>query len=359
MPLLRLLDLWIYPSSSSAIDVAFSGLPLLRTVTREEMAASHVTLPWAQLTSLTLQRVYMHECVPVLQQTLNILHCQLELYLHSEPFDDMAITLPCVTELTLKPIPERFLGMTPIETLAAFISTLGYELQEVRITINHMYVKYTRRYFSKRLHYISRSGSKDVRGFHHPLTAKAIRPHELPATQETYDKILAGEIVVTGRQLPAFLYPANHPYNPDDIEDKLLQGPLPVASAKQIYQGPLAALRGPGYHRGNAMGRRSWGRATSVIVVSSLSSLANWSLQDGTFNYEEFFWSIVDLFKDGEGQDILDHFNYQVFGTVPQAARPAENAGPAEPSAFDILAAQRAAKRARLVAAAESGSTEL
>ncbi|KAF7334427.1 F-box domain-containing protein [Mycena venus] len=156
MSLLRQLDLWLYPNSSSATDVVFSGLPLLRTVILDDMAALHVTLPWAQLTSLTLQRVYLHECVPILQQTLNILHCQLELFL-SELTDNIDITLPRVRELTLKDpsvgsvkvnylqafivpalctleIPERFLGTAPIETLAAFISASGCELQEIRVT---------------------------------------------------------------------------------------------------------------------------------------------------------------------------------------------------------------------------------
>lgn len=46
-----------------------------------------------------------------------------------------------------------------------------------------------------------------------------------------------------------------------------------------------------------------------IKLYFSLSSLSSWAFQDGTFNYPEFYWSVVDIFKDGEGQGILDHFN--------------------------------------------------
>lgn len=45
----------------------------------------------------------------------------------------------------------------------------------------------------------------------------------------TYAKIKAGEIKINAKQMPSFMYPDNHPYNSDDIEDGLLEGPLPVA----------------------------------------------------------------------------------------------------------------------------------
>ncbi|KAJ6600375.1 hypothetical protein DFH09DRAFT_1070184 [Mycena vulgaris] len=122
-PLLHQLGFWIYPRSSPAIDVAFSGLPPLPF--------------YAQLFSTiwTLPTSHYHVADPAASLFL-------ELYLHSELIDDMDITLPCVREFMLKDspssptfeIPERFLGTTPIETLAAFISTSGCELQEVRVT---------------------------------------------------------------------------------------------------------------------------------------------------------------------------------------------------------------------------------
>ncbi|KAJ7793948.1 hypothetical protein B0H14DRAFT_2622324 [Mycena olivaceomarginata] len=113
------------------------------------------------------------------------------------------------------------------------------------------------------------------------------------------------------------MYPKGHMYDDLDIEDKLLEGHLPIAAAKQIYQGPSAALQTPGYHRGKAgnaarNGQERLGRATSR---TSAHSLGSWSADNGSFSYQDFYWSIVDLFQGGEGQAILDIFNYHVFGT--------------------------------------------
>jgi hypothetical protein len=40
--------------------------PLLRTVVLNDIAAEPLTLPWAQLTSLTLRPVFLRECVSIL-----------------------------------------------------------------------------------------------------------------------------------------------------------------------------------------------------------------------------------------------------------------------------------------------------
>ncbi|KAJ7813467.1 hypothetical protein B0H14DRAFT_3750056 [Mycena olivaceomarginata] len=86
----------------------------------------------------------------------------------------------------------------------------------------------------------------------------------------------------------------------------------------------------------------------------SLSSLGSWSTRDGSFSYQDFYWSIVDLFQGGEGQAFLDIFNYHVFGTQSSNVNAKEAVTSAAPSGFDLLAAQRAAKRARLSAATAS-----
>ncbi|KAJ7870187.1 hypothetical protein B0H14DRAFT_2571440 [Mycena olivaceomarginata] len=120
-------------------------------------------------------------------------------------------------------------------------------------------------------------------------------------------------------------------YDDLDIEDKLLEGRLPIAAAKQIYQGPSAARLSP-----------------------REGSLGSWSARDGSFSYQDFYWSIVDLFQGGEGQAILDIFNYHVFGTQSSNVNAEEAVTSAAPSGFNLLAAQRAAKRARLSAATAS-----
>jgi len=75
MPLLRHADLAV------SIPGTFSlhKVPLLRTAVLDNIAASTVTLPWGQLTSLTLRCVCPPRCVPILLQTSNLVHCQLGL----------------------------------------------------------------------------------------------------------------------------------------------------------------------------------------------------------------------------------------------------------------------------------------
>ncbi|KAJ7716928.1 hypothetical protein B0H16DRAFT_1612525 [Mycena metata] len=208
---------------------------------------------------------------------------------------------------------------------------------------------------------IPKRNKKTGRGFDSPVTGEFLRPIQYPADVNTYLKIKGGhkDFRLNGKQMPAFMYPRDHTYNKDDIEDGLLQGLLPVAAAKQIYQGPSAALQVPGYHRGKAgnaarngqeaLGPRDVGYVCTQLYFS-LSALGSWAEQDGDFNYRDFFWAIVDIFKDGEGQSILDYFNHEVFGTIPESGSPEEPDTPVEVSDYDALAAQRAAKRSRLPA---------
>ncbi|KAF7344308.1 hypothetical protein MSAN_01911700 [Mycena sanguinolenta] len=135
-------------------------------------------------------------------------------------------------------------------------------------------------------------------------------------------------------------------------------------AAKQIYQGPSAALQAPGYHRGRAGNAARNGQAAlgardiayiCTQLYCSLSSLSNWSARDGNFSYIDFYWAIAELFNGGKGQDIIDNFNYHVFGTASSSVVES-TALPAALSGFDLIAAQRAAKRARLAASQSSAS---
>ncbi|KAJ6589372.1 hypothetical protein B0H19DRAFT_1226909 [Mycena capillaripes] len=156
LPLLRHLDLELNDDQSVAIDVvAFRDLPRLRSVVLNDIAASSVKLPWAQLTYLTLNRVYLHECVPVLRQTTNLVHCELRLF-YTLNKDGNNITLPSLESLALtdpghQPItkyletfvvpalrslrvPEPFIGADPVTMLASFMSKSCCKLQELCIT---------------------------------------------------------------------------------------------------------------------------------------------------------------------------------------------------------------------------------
>jgi hypothetical protein len=128
---------------------------VLNDVVLHDIAASSIVLPWAQLTSLALGSVFLHECAPILKQTPNLVHCDLQLSFVE--YDHSDITLPCLESLALNTpyplgsvcqyltlfitpalrrlrVPEKFLGLDAIRSLTAFITTSGCELQELRIT---------------------------------------------------------------------------------------------------------------------------------------------------------------------------------------------------------------------------------
>ncbi|KAJ7319359.1 hypothetical protein DFH08DRAFT_819300 [Mycena albidolilacea] len=146
-------------------------------------------------------------------------------------------------------------------------------------------------------------------------------------------------------------------------------------------QGPSTALKPDGCARGRA-GNASINGITTLtdrdvgyvaiqgrlhffsILVEVDNTLAGslWGLlsrplePDGCgFNYRDFYWSVVDMLQGEEGQEILDRFNMKVFGTK-SSAKKATPATTTVPKDFDILAAQRAAKRARKIAAAAESS---
>ncbi|RDB18121.1 hypothetical protein Hypma_000639 [Hypsizygus marmoreus] len=203
---------------------------------------------------------------------------------------------------------------------------------------------------------IIHASTKSDRGWAHPVTARLLCPLEYPATRATYDMIEAGAIIITAKNYPRFLYPDDRVYDPKDVETGLLMGHVMLRVAKHILQGPSASLERPGFHRGKR-GNASIMGVTSVtpriiayLAVQArfaMTQASSWSVIDAHFDYNLFYWQIVGLFDDGEGADIIAHYNLQVFGSgspVPQTP----DAPPSPPSDLEILKAQRAAKRARL-----------
>lgn len=70
-------------------------------------------------------------------------------------------------------------------------------------------------------------------------------------------------------------------------------------------------------------------------------------MTDGTFSYATFFWAIISLFDDGEGDDIIKYYDNEVFGTLSNENE-LDSEALQEESDFDRVKAQRAAKRAPL-----------
>ncbi|KAJ7658825.1 hypothetical protein DFH06DRAFT_1327386 [Mycena polygramma] len=153
MPLLRHLDLELSdPKFVFRVDDA----PLLRTAILAITGAPSVTLPWAQLTSLTLRRTSISYTMLLLRDTPNLVHCELNLTDNVDVVMNEQITLPFLESFACQSIPsehptnflkifvvpalrrlqltEHFLLPNPLDSLASFISTAGCSLWEVCIT---------------------------------------------------------------------------------------------------------------------------------------------------------------------------------------------------------------------------------
>ncbi|KAJ7655823.1 hypothetical protein DFH06DRAFT_483982 [Mycena polygramma] len=157
MPLLQHLDLSVDEEVSLLVEL-FS-VPKLRSVVLTKYGTPNITLPWAQLTVLTLDTLYRDEYIPILRQTPNLRQCTLVVLLESEDPSSQRqeLTLPYLESLTIDTaahsdaasripdifivpalgslnISESLLGCKPVDTLRAFISTAGCILEKVHIT---------------------------------------------------------------------------------------------------------------------------------------------------------------------------------------------------------------------------------
>ncbi|KAJ7479979.1 hypothetical protein B0H11DRAFT_2026032, partial [Mycena galericulata] len=157
MPLLRSLDLTLLDAGDDAS--AFREAPLLRTAVLTGFTASKVTLPWEQLTSLTLLRMSPNQCLAIVKQTAKLVHLDLSVNdAYSKPHT--IVTLPGLESLRLhSPISWPLVGFldsflvpalcrleldehflqgnpaNPIDCLKSFVEfRSGPRLQEVEIT---------------------------------------------------------------------------------------------------------------------------------------------------------------------------------------------------------------------------------
>ncbi|KAJ7148421.1 hypothetical protein C8R43DRAFT_1194563, partial [Mycena crocata] len=141
--------------------VRFNLSPLLRSVVLG-YNVSDISLPWQQLTSLTLESAFARDCSTILQKTVNLLHCKISLFSGtSEESKSDAVFLPRLESLALDTVEiddddeepataylealilpalrkleveEAYLGSDPIRALGSFFSTSGCKLQELQIS---------------------------------------------------------------------------------------------------------------------------------------------------------------------------------------------------------------------------------
>ncbi|KAJ7171012.1 hypothetical protein C8R46DRAFT_1216606 [Mycena filopes] len=161
MPLLRRLDL-AFAFDAPEGSIVLGKAPLLDSAALDDIAAHRFILPWLQLTSLTLTHIFFNNCIEVLRQTPQLLHC--DLCFRISPDDAVATDLPllCLQSLVLKPIEayrrfnggpstdylnnftlpalrtlqvaETLLGPTPCNSVLSFFSASGCKLEKMCIT---------------------------------------------------------------------------------------------------------------------------------------------------------------------------------------------------------------------------------
>ncbi|KAJ6602791.1 hypothetical protein DFH09DRAFT_1125520 [Mycena vulgaris] len=154
MPFLRQLYLRVDGVLETSPAISVRQAPLLRAVTLTDFEYPTAFLPWSQLTSLTLIATTPTDCWPILQQSANLVHC--ELIICGDDVPQPPVTIPrleslifwvfdpndpltqhldtfVVPALRTLQIPEDFLGFQPIQSLTSFIAKSGCKLQEVRI----------------------------------------------------------------------------------------------------------------------------------------------------------------------------------------------------------------------------------
>ncbi|KAF9494926.1 hypothetical protein BDN71DRAFT_1448326 [Pleurotus eryngii] len=210
---------------------------------------------------------------------------------------------------------------------------------------------------------IAMSGNKGDQGFNHKVTGFLLCPITLPTTTETYNKILDGNIIVTAKQLPRFLYPLDHNHDTQTLLDGVFEGYLMVRAAKFILIGCSCATSAPGAStawRGNAALANITTVTPQIIAYVAvqlhfaLSSQSTWGSKDkGHFNYHKFYWNIISFFDadPDAGKEIIGHYNYQLWGDKAgfsgSASQDANGGDDDDDDSDDRFALLRAAKRTR------------
>ncbi|KAJ6457488.1 hypothetical protein C8R47DRAFT_170584 [Mycena vitilis] len=155
MPLVRHSELTTMSVEEGVLDpIGVHQMPLLRTVVLNELAL-RITLPWTQLTSLSLTSVFPSECVSILVHTQNLVHCRLDVYFGGPNESQRDIVLGFLESLVLThagglseahflssffvpalhrlQLSEPFLAPNPVGSLTAFISKSGCTLETLYI----------------------------------------------------------------------------------------------------------------------------------------------------------------------------------------------------------------------------------
>ncbi|PPR02757.1 hypothetical protein CVT24_002090 [Panaeolus cyanescens] len=199
---------------------------------------------------------------------------------------------------------------------------------------------------------------KSERGFNHHATGAALCPIDY---QEEYqndpddfnNRVNSGEVVITHRKWPSFLYPDDTKFNPNNYLKGLFRGRLVVRSFVCIFAGKMAAIDGKrvGSKASHAETHMPDGATKETLAYAAfqaafaLSSLENFAYTRGdSFSYRKFFRSIVALFDSDTswGRKTLDYLTSQLPESryLDGGESDSDHERGSEPSAADLTLAQ-------------------
>ncbi|KAJ7506329.1 hypothetical protein B0H11DRAFT_1707147 [Mycena galericulata] len=126
-----------------------------------------------------------------------------------------------------------------------------------------------------------------------------------------YDRLVGNRVKLDATEYPAFVYEEGS-WDPRDPENGLLRGDLLIRVLRHIWTAPASAWFGleneaiPAVCNARVHGvyqvtAEMIGYA-GVQVRDSLHGVQHWKLRDGTYDYEQFYNSIVILFSDPDDE---------------------------------------------------------
>ncbi|KAE9392741.1 hypothetical protein BT96DRAFT_944385 [Gymnopus androsaceus JB14] len=205
---------------------------------------------------------------------------------------------------------------------------------------------------------------KQSRGFKHNVTASLLTPAEYEDNHQTHEECRRRDNGrrVTADMLPQLLYPEGKVFaEEDDYDTDILRGMYPVRVAKHIYMGPESAQQDPGFHQGCRPNAVLSGITTmtpqtiAYAVVQARFAIAEspeWTQIENEFDYEKFYWNIVELCQDEDNNATVKFYNYHVFGSEDGAHGMHQTHGDSDDgedvSSMAKVKAHRAAKQRRI-----------
>jgi hypothetical protein len=175
---------------------------------------------------------------------------------------------------------------------------------------------------------------KTDRGFHHERTGALLCPADLDwSDTETKEKLRGGEIIVSGDQLPLFVYQGYY-YDPEDPWNGLFRSSLLVSAYKHIFTSPSSVEKEPKATRsGNARihGMTKVTPASIAYIATqvrfALSSSPVFSRTDTVIDSETFYISVLGLLEDVEEKEeihqLLMWWDRQIFPSHLSVRQPA------------------------------------